>query len=271
MTMNHENRQTTPLISVVCPTYNSAAYVADTIQSVLNQTVSPLEFIVSDDGSSDNTVAVVEHLVKYAPCTVQILRNPHQGPGAARNSGIRAAKGEWIAFLDSDDRWKSDKVGCVLQAILEHPEANFFCHNEEHIFLNGSSKALDYGSHYKVNVSLPYQLFRGNLFSTSAVVCRRDLLLGHGLFDEELSSAQDYELWIRISPFIEVHFISDVLGYYVDRRGNISSTKAIKRLINLWRALSKNKDIVGLREYSFALARQVTIFIVQSTLRLLHP
>lgn len=263
MEINHEKRQVPPSISVVCPTYNSAAYVAATIQSVLNQTVPPLEFIISDDGSVDDTVAVVERMSHGAPCDVQILKNPHQGPGAARNAGIRAAQGEWIAFLDSDDRWKPEKIARVTTAMREYPRVNFFCHDEEHRRFDGSSSPLYYGLRHRKSAPLPQQLFYNNFFSTSAVVCKRSLLLEHGFFNETLMSAQDYELWLRLSPFIQPYFIRESLGYYVDRKGNITSGKKWRRMANELRALSRNKDKVGSICYTYALARHIALFCIQ--------
>src|SRR3989338_6638530 len=92
-----------PKISVVCPTWNSAVFIKDTLASVLSQTRLPLEVIVSDDGSNDNTIEVVDRMTqKITEPFVRILRNAHKGPGAARNAGVRAANGDWIAFFDSE-------------------------------------------------------------------------------------------------------------------------------------------------------------------------
>jgi len=232
------NHSTT--ISVICPTYNSAQFILKTLHSVSDQTMYPLELIISDDGSTDETLAIVEQFSKANPMlNIIILKNLHQGPGAARNAGIKAAKGEWIAFLDSDDIWLPNKIERVAQVILERLNVNFICHAEENILLNGKCILCDYGSRYSQHIKLIKQLYKNNLFSTSAVVCKKNLIVRHGYFDEKLMSAQDYELWLRLAKDIHVHFISEVLGSYIERRGNISSTHFARRL--------KNELVIALR------------------------
>lgn len=251
---------TRPTISVVCPTYNSAAYVADTIQSVLQQTMPPLELIVSDDGSTDQTVEIIERLSENAPFEVSVLKNSHRGPGAARNAGIFAAKGDWIAFLDSDDRWHPEKIARLTRAIIEHPEKNFFCHDAYQRFVRGHEKRMNLPGRFRQGAPLTKQLFCNCLFTTSAVVCRRDLLLAHGGFDETLPSAQDYELWLRLSPHLTVHFIDEPLGWHIDRPGNISSGKRWRQLRNEVIALSKNRRSATVWWYVLGVARHVAVF-----------
>lgn len=113
------------MISVVIPVFNGAAYVAQAIDSVLDQTVPPTEVVVVDDGSSDSTAEVVQ---RYQP-RVLYRRQANQGPGAARNLGIRESKGEFLAFLDSDDLWLPEKLRLQKAALDEDPELNLvFCH-----------------------------------------------------------------------------------------------------------------------------------------------
>lgn len=110
-----------PTISVVIPTYNRAALLPEAITSALEQSSAPLEVIVVDDGSQDDTAAAV------APfgSAVRYIRQPNAGVGAARNTGVRAATGEWVAFLDSDDTWERDKLALQLAALGAVPEADW--------------------------------------------------------------------------------------------------------------------------------------------------
>lgn len=252
---------TNPTISVVCPAYNSVAYVSDTIKSVLHQTAPPLELIISDDGSTDDTMAVVEGITRRAPCAVQILHNVHKGPGAARNAGIRVAKGEWIAFLDSDDRWRPEKIERVQEAIRTYPDINFFCHDAYQRSQSGKEERMDLPRRFRSDVPLTKQLFCNCLFTTSAVVCRRDLLWKCGGFDETLPSAQDYELWLRLSPLLKVHFIEEVLGWHIDRPGNISSGKRWRQLKNEVIALTKNRRNAKMSWYVFGVARHAAYLL----------
>src|SRR5580700_8639860 len=108
MVNNVEKRTATtaPTISVVIPAYNAARFVGSAIESALAQTSTPLEVLVIDDGSRDDTAAVVQ---QYA-APVGLLRQSNGGPASARNHGVRVARGEWIAFLDADDTWLPQKL-----------------------------------------------------------------------------------------------------------------------------------------------------------------
>ena len=220
-------------VSVVVPTYNSAGFVTQTLRTVLAQTLPPTELIVSDDGSQDNTCAVVEELFKGCPhVRTVLLRNPHRGPGATRNAGVEAAQGEWIAFLDSDDLWEPQKLETIFAAIQRTPGVNLLCHEETIRALNGTRSNTNWHHRLSLAWPIPGQLYNNNSFSTSAVVCRRELVRMWGGFDESLASAQDYELWLRMSPDLVVAFVPEVLGEYVVRLGNITTTRYWRRLRN---------------------------------------
>jgi glycosyltransferase involved in cell wall biosynthesis len=229
-------------ISVVMPAYQSALFIHNTLRSIVEQTVFPSQVLIIDDGSTDNTCSIIEEFSKIHPeLNIELIRSSHKGPGAARNIGVQRATSQWIAFLDSDDLWFPNKLEMCLQVILENQEINFFCHNETLIAEDGSTALLDYSRLYSTGKPLTEQLFKINLFSTSAVVCKRDNILDVGGFDETLSSAQDYELWLRMSPKLSPYFIKQVLGTYTIREGNISTTRHFKRLKNIWRVLARHR------------------------------
>ncbi len=229
-------------ISVVMPSYQSALFIYNTLQSIIEQTVVPSQVLIIDDGSTDNTCSIIEEFSQTHPeFNIELIKSSHKGPGAARNIGVRRATSEWIAFLDSDDLWFPNKLETCHKAITENQHKNFFCHNETMIAEDGSTALLDYSRSYSPEKSLPEQLFKINLFSTSAVVCRRDNILDVGGFDETLSSAQDYELWLRMSPSLSPFFIKEVLGAYTVRKGNISTTRHFKRLKNIWRVMVRHR------------------------------
>lgn len=216
-------------ISVVCPTFNSESFLLDTLESVMAQTLRPFELIISDDGSTDNTVAVAKSYLNLNAQTLRwrVLENSHGGPGAARNKAIQEAKGEWIAFLDSDDIWYRDKLKSVNKVLASDPEINFICHNEQHLLPSGTLNVAEYSKKFKTRKSLESQLYMKNLFSTSAVVCKRKLLQSYEGFNETLMSAQDYELWLRMSKSIKLAFLPDTLGIYKVRQGNITLNKGL--------------------------------------------
>jgi glycosyltransferase involved in cell wall biosynthesis len=235
-----------PQISVIIPAYQAADYILRTIEAVASQTQRSTEVVVVDDGSTDDTPSVVENFAGKAPSfPLRLVRETHRGPGATRNSGIRAAEAEWVAFLDADDLWHPEKIEVVSKAIRAHPEANFFCHNETIRELDHSYSTSDYSAGFNPGLSVTTQLYERNRFSTSAVVCRRSLLLESGGFDETLSSAQDYELWLRLSPEMIPIFIPEVLGTYIMRRGNISTSRYWLRLLNLLRVRHRHRRRVS--------------------------
>jgi glycosyltransferase involved in cell wall biosynthesis len=246
---------------VICPTYNGADFVLDALNTVARQSEPPFELIVSDDGSTDGTIDLLERFRAEfsANFPTRIIRNPHGGPGVARNRGVLAAQGDWIAFLDSDDLWAPEKLARVREAIARHPESNFFCHNEEHRLLDGRVEILDYGATYNENAPLPPQLYMRNFFSTSAVICSRDLVLSAGMFDEDLMSAQDYELWLRMSPDLRPCFIRETLGAYIDRPGSITLGKRWRRSRNVLIVYLRHRRKGGWCRFFWVVARMLGI------------
>lgn len=255
--------------SIVCPVYNSRAWVQRTLESVLALEVQPLELLIIDDGSSDGTPEFIGSFLKSRTprFTFSILRHEHRGPGAARNVGIRAACGEWIAFLDSDDIWFPQKLAKVQKTISRYPDANFICHHEEMLNRDGSRELLAYAQHYNDSRPLPAQLYQRNLFSTSAVTCKRELLLAHGLFDETLMSAQDYELWLRLSPQLRVRFIAETLGQYVERQGNITTGNWRRRMKNELTIAGRHRQLVSPAAWALRLLRVVGSYYKRALLR----
>ncbi|MFZ2447162.1 MAG: glycosyltransferase [Syntrophobacteraceae bacterium] len=182
------------MISVIIPTYNRAEPVIEAVESVLAQRDVPqgLEIIVVDDGSTDGTR---EALGRFSE-GIRYIRRPHGGVSAARNQGIAESRGEYIAFLDSDDLWLPGKLSAQMRYFYENPEA-VLCQTEE-IWMRGG-KRLNPRKHHKKPEGRCFPLLLERcLVSPSAVVIRRDLFDTVGLFDESLPACEDYDLWLRI-------------------------------------------------------------------------
>ncbi len=249
-------------ITVVIPAYQAELFLADTLATVTKQTRRPREVIVVDDGSTDATCVVVESFASaYTELSVRLLRRPHRGPGATRNAGVRAAASEWIAFLDSDDLWYPEKLARIQDAIEANPQANFFYHNLMARSLAGTERVAYRGKGLSLGESVPRQLFKRNYFSTSAVVCRRDLVLWCGGFDETLLSAQDYELWLRMSLDMVPVFVPEVLGTYVDRKGNISTSRFWERLSDLLMVKRRHRSKGGVGSYAYCVLYTVCVHV----------
>ena len=188
-----------PTVSVIIPTFNRAGYIADAIQSAQAQDHCDVEIIVADDGSTDNTAEIV---AQFAPRTVY-MRLPHRGqPAATRNGGLCAARGEFVAFLDSDDLFLPGKLALQLAAFSAHPEAALVYANG-YFFRDRPDEPLGY-----LLDGLPVpsghifaELLRGNFVFTPAVLVKRACLDVVGRFDErpDFFAVEDYDLWLRIA------------------------------------------------------------------------
>lgn len=214
-------------VSVVIPVYNSEFYIEKTLDTIFAQSCLPMEVLVIDDGSKDNTVKVIEKYRNLHANTeiIRIFEQKNAGAGAARNKGIANALGNWIMFLDSDDLWEKQKIQTVVEVIQNKPDVGIVTHNEYEVTENDRKHRRFVPRHksYQKDENLFLQLYKGNLFSTSCMTVRKDILEKAGGFDEMLLSAQDYDLWIRISLYAQVIYLEEPLATYVVRKGNITS------------------------------------------------
>ena len=180
------------MVSVIIPTYNRSSMVREAVASVLAQTEAAGEVIVVDDGSTDDTAFIL----KSFGSSIRTIVQGHQGVSVARNSGIRAASGEWLAFLDSDDLWLPRKLRVQLDFFSEHREFKI-CQTEETWLRNGHQlNPKKY--HKKPRGNCFPQLLERCLISPSAVMIHRELFDEVGLFNEFLPVCEDYDLWLRI-------------------------------------------------------------------------
>jgi glycosyltransferase involved in cell wall biosynthesis len=181
------------LVSVIIPTYNRAWCLARAVESVLNQNFSDYELIVVDDGSSDETNLV---LAPYGDA-LRVIRQPNRGVSAARNAGIKAARGRWIALLDSDDHWLPDKLKAQIDWLTAHPDYRI-CQTEE-IWIRDGRRVNPKKRHRKHGGHIFERSLPLCLVSPSAVMINRRLLDEVGGFDEDLPACEDYDLWLRIA------------------------------------------------------------------------
>ena len=196
--MNHRQ---SPRISVVLPTYNRAWTVKAALDSILAQDYANLETIVVDDGSSDDTPA----LLSAYEGRVRIIRQANRGVSAARNAGIRAASGELIALLDSDDLWLPGKAAAQAAFFAAQADA-LICQTEE-IWIRNGVRVNPGKRHRKAGGMIFERSLALCLVSPSAVMMRRSLLDEVGLFDESLPACEDYDLWLRIAWRHPIHLI----------------------------------------------------------------
>ncbi len=254
-----------PRISVVCPTYNSAEFVLDTLATIVAQSLPPAELVVSDDGSTDDTVDKIARFLSNSPHNFpyRLLRNPHRGVSATRNAGIMAASEEWIAFLDSDDLWVPSKLLRVSEVIQRYPEVNFVYHNQERCTPDGQVGLFDHQAKYHPNIPLIDQLFKMNIFATSAITCKKEILIQGGLFNSKYVCSEDYDLWIRMSPYIKLYAMKEVLGCYITRKENLTCTNLERTMINDILIKTAHKDMVSTSLYFCGILVAVTHYLFE--------
>lgn len=209
-----EKAKNSPTATVVITTYNRAHLIGRSIQSVLNQTYQDFELIVVDDASTDNTREVVE---SFKSSLIRYVRHAeNKGGNAARNTGIREAKGEYIAFLDSDDEWLPKKLEKQVECFVKSPDSvgAVYC-------LHHTRKEDSFGNIQIEKASLS-DMMRGDVYkcllngwcpsSTSLFMLPMHVFEKVGVFDESLPSFQDYDYWIRVAQHYEYDFIEEYLA-----------------------------------------------------------
>jgi glycosyltransferase involved in cell wall biosynthesis len=197
-----------PLVSIVIPTYNRANLIGETIQSVINQSYTQWEIIVVDDGSEDDTQKVVGG---YADTRVRYVRIAHTGKlGAVRNYGIRQAKGDYIAFLDSDDLWRSDKLSIQLSLAVQYPRAAFLFSNGDQ-FGDGAVTPPDHEALFSGNVFEKMLLNHQLCIYMPSFMFRRHVLDKVGYLREDLVSGCDVDFFFHTAYHFEAVFTNERL------------------------------------------------------------
>jgi len=194
-----------PFVSVIIPAFNRAAFLREAIDSVLAQTYEDFELIVVDDGSTDNSRSMLDSYKDRLSC----ILSGNEGPGAARNKGIAAAAGDYIAFLDSDDLWLPKKLAVQVRFFRENPEQRV-CQTEE-IWIRNGTRVNPMKKHKKHSGWIFVHCLPLCMVSPSAVMMRRSLFEELGPFDEAYPACEDYELWLRIAARYPVYLIDTPL------------------------------------------------------------
>lgn len=198
-------------VSIIIPTYNRADVIETSIQSVLNQTYDSFELLIVDDGSKDNTADVIASI---NDSRIKYIRMPeNKGVAAARNEGIRRASYEYIAFQDSDDYWKEEKLEKQMAYFTSKPEAALLycpyeCQKADGTIINVPDYNIPLSE--KQGDIYRYMLCR-NTIGTPSVLLRKDCLGQSGLFCENLTCLEDWELFLRISRDYEIAFQDESL------------------------------------------------------------
>jgi glycosyltransferase involved in cell wall biosynthesis len=224
-------------VSVVIPAWNAARTLPETLESAFAQTFTDWELIVVDDGSTDDTPAV---LARYGD-RIRVLHKQNEGrPSTTRNLGVKSARGELVALLDADDRWHPDKLAKQVALFDRNPELGLAY--TAATIIDGQGRTL------QVNPCSPEArgrihslLVTRNIMVGSSAMARAAALADAGYYDESLTSAENWDLWIRIARRWEVDYVPEPLTYYRVHGGNRSSAVALRRQ-NIFKILAKHHD-----------------------------
>ena len=260
--MNHSNN--TPLVSVIIPTYNHAKYIRACIQSVIDQTYANWEIMVINNFSNDDTIGIVN---SFSDPRINLINFKNNGIiAASRNEGIRQAKGEYIAFLDSDDLWYKNKLSECVKALdtadIVYHNLNIFNKNKTFMFKKLKGRKL------KNPVFIDLML-NGNTLPNSSVVLKKYLIDKVGFITEDprLVGVEDFDFWIRISKITDrFSFISKYLGNYwlgEDNTTMVSDLHIIKHRYLYQRYISllnkqQRKEHLLFRSYFFGIMKYET-------------
>ena len=195
-------------ISVVIPMYNAEKTILNVLDSVQNQTFLPHEIVIVNDGSTDRSLQIVQkYKEENKKIPIQLIDKKNGGVSTARNAGIKAASGDWIALLDSDDEWKNNKLERQKQILNENPEIDFLAtgRNDEII---GSVLGRKIGFLTKVKAK---DLLIKNLFSPPTVIFKKSIVDVVGYFDETQCYAEEGNYFIRIAQRFNAYFMNESL------------------------------------------------------------
>lgn len=208
------------LISVIMPTYNTGKFLSESIESILCQTYTNLELLVTDDGSTDETLKILENFAQKDPRVKVFCLKGHQGPGHARNNSIQEAQGRYIAFCDSDDRWMPEKLERQIQFMREK-QCALCCSS----YITCDDKDQETGIVYAPERITFSMMKRDNKVGCLTAVYDTQLL-GRKYYMPPLQKRQDWALFLDITKQCRIAYsITEPLAYYRHRNNSVSSNK----------------------------------------------
>jgi glycosyltransferase involved in cell wall biosynthesis len=224
-----------PLVSVIMPCFNAAAYIEEAVGSVMAQTHPAIELIVVDDGSRDASPAIVEHLARQHPGRIRFVSQTNAGPYPARNHGLRLARGDYVAFLDADDWWEHEFIARMWSALAQDDDAALaYCgwrNHGAHLRSNDPFVPQD----YEVQEKLELLMMGGSPWPIHAALTRRGIIDSVGGFRMDLDTSADFDLWMRIASRHKVIVVPEVLAHYRFHGGGQISSRPWLQAINGWR------------------------------------
>lgn len=199
-----------PRVTILIPTYNHQAYLAEAVESALNQTYRDREVLVVDDGSTDRTPDILDRYGR----AIRVIRKENGGTPSALNTGIRNAEGEWVAWLSSDDAFLPTKIERQMEHAAASPNCSVIYTNWYVVDGRGEVVSQSASPSFPTQFQLIQTLFTGCVINGSTTLVRRSALERAGLFDETLPQAHDWDMWLRLArDFVFGHVPEPLLRY----------------------------------------------------------
>ena len=233
-------RAETPLVSVVIPVYNREKLIVDALRSVFSQRLSEMEVIVVDDGSTDGTARAI----RESGYSVELISQENSGVSAARNAGLAVARGRYVAFLDSDDRWLEGKLAAQIASLEADASLAAVCSDGRYV-AEGTSEPASFaertGAPEEPSAIRECLLDFDNPVMMSSVMARREVLDQYGGFDTSISIGEDFDLWFRISSSWGIRRLPEVMIEYLRHDANTLVTRPLAEQVEQSeRLLEKN-------------------------------
>lgn len=225
----------TPTVSIIMPCHNAAEHLSASVGSVLAQTFTDWELIAIDDGSSDDTLA---WLRAQTDTRIHAHTQPNQGVSTARNTGLAAARGNYVAFLDADDTWSSDFLEVMLTALQTHPDAVLAYCGWQHLRRQGNHGEPFIPPDYETPLKAE-TLLANCRWPIHAALVRRDAVLAADGFDPTLKNAEDFALWLRVGTVAPIIRVPEVLAFYHLHEGEQASDDHARAALQHWQAQQK--------------------------------
>ena len=222
------------LISVIMPCFNAGKFLVEAIESVLQQSYTHTELIIVDDGSTDNSNAILKDYENR----ITVIRQERQGPYPARNKGIEKCNGEYVAFLDADDYWAEDCLKELYDTLHDKNCALAYC-GWQNVGIPGKSGDPFIPSNYETPDKIETFLSAASKWPIHAALTRKSVLNEVGGFDENFKTCMDYDLWLRIASNHSICLVEKVLAFYRHHEEGQITSKQWRQAINV--RLIKNK------------------------------
>lgn len=238
-----------PLVSIITPTYNRADFLKQTIESVLAQSYKNIEHVIIDDGSTDNTKALIEKYLDTGK--VRYFYQDNSGQSVARNKGLKEAEGDFVCFLDSDDYFLPKKVEQQIQAFQNNPTVDLAY--GDYIFVDANGSTLNEENMTRYSGNITRELLKDNCVSMNTTMVRKSAIKAIGGFCEHIKVADDYDLWLRLSAQSNFLYIPSALSAYRLMDNQISSNKKAR--------FESNEEIITrfIKEHPSLLSQQEQI------------